>query len=53
VIDRLTVWEAAAHPSALLFVLVGTAIVLPFIAGYTVWAYRVFRGKVSGETPYG
>jgi cytochrome bd ubiquinol oxidase subunit II len=53
VIDRLTLWEAAAHPSALLFVLVGTAIVLPFIAGYTVWAYRVFRGKVSGETPYG
>src|SRR5919106_3566861 len=29
VIDRLTIWEAAAHPSALLFVLVGTAIVLP------------------------
>jgi cytochrome d ubiquinol oxidase subunit II len=53
VIDRLTIWEAAAHPSALAFVLVGTAIVLPFIAGYTVWAYRVFRGKVSGETPYG
>jgi cytochrome d ubiquinol oxidase subunit II len=45
VIDRLTVWEAAAHPSALLFVLVGTAIVLPFILGYTIWAYRVFRGK--------
>jgi len=53
VIDRLTVWEAAAHPSALLFVLVGTAIVLPFIAGYTIWAYRVFRGKVTGESHYG
>jgi cytochrome bd ubiquinol oxidase subunit II len=53
VIDRLTIWEAAAHPSALAFVLVGTLIVLPFIVGYTVWAYRVFRGKVSGETPYG
>jgi cytochrome d ubiquinol oxidase subunit II len=45
VIDRLTIWEAAAHPSALTFVLVGTAIVLPFIVGYTIWAYRVFRGK--------
>jgi cytochrome d ubiquinol oxidase subunit II len=45
VIDRMTIWEAAAHPSALVFVLVGTLIVLPFIVGYTVYAYRVFRGK--------
>jgi cytochrome bd ubiquinol oxidase subunit II len=46
VIDRLTIWEAAAHPSALAFVLTGTALVLPFIVGYTVYSYRVFRGKV-------
>jgi len=45
VMDRLTIWDAAAHPSALKFVAVGTAIVLPFLAGYTVFAYRVFRGK--------
>jgi len=49
VIDRLTIWEAAAHPSALVFMLVGTLIVLPFIIGYTVYSYRVFRGKVSGS----
>jgi len=52
VIDRLTIWEAAAHPSALAFVLVGTVIVLPFIAGWTVWSYRVFRGKTTGGSPY-
>jgi cytochrome d ubiquinol oxidase subunit II len=45
VMDRLTIWDAAAHPSALQFVAVGVAIVLPFLAGYTVFAYRVFRGK--------
>jgi cytochrome d ubiquinol oxidase subunit II len=45
VMDRMTIWEAAAHPSALIAVLIGTAIVLPFIAGYTVFAYRVFHGK--------
>ena len=29
----------------------GAAIVLPCIAGYTVFSYRVFRGKVRpGET---
>jgi cytochrome bd ubiquinol oxidase subunit II len=46
VMDRLTIWDAAAHPSALTFVLVGTCIVLPFIVGYTIYAYTVFRGKV-------
>jgi cytochrome bd ubiquinol oxidase subunit II len=45
VMDRLTIWEAAAHPSALKFVLVGTLIVLPFLVGYTIYAYRVFHGK--------
>jgi cytochrome d ubiquinol oxidase subunit II len=48
VIDRLTIWEAAAHPSGLKFVLAGLAIVLPFIVGYTIVAYRVFGGKTSG-----
>jgi len=45
VIDRLTIWEAAAHPSSLKVVLAGTAIVLPFIVAYTAISYRVFRGK--------
>jgi cytochrome d ubiquinol oxidase subunit II len=52
VIDRLTIWEAAAHPSSLLFMLVGTSIVLPLIAGYTVYSYRVFRGKVGTAARY-
>jgi len=45
VIDRMTIWEAASHPSALKFMLVGVAIVLPFLIAYTAFAYRVFRGK--------
>lgn len=45
IIDRMTIWEAAAHPSALKVMLVGAVLVLPFILGYTVFAYRVFRGK--------
>ncbi|MGZ5033323.1 MAG: cytochrome d ubiquinol oxidase subunit II [Usitatibacter sp.] len=47
VIDRLTIWDAAAHPSALRFLLIGTAIVLPFIVAYTILSYRIFRGKAS------
>jgi cytochrome d ubiquinol oxidase subunit II len=45
VIDRMTIWEAAAHPSALGFMLAGVLIVLPFLVAYTAFAYRVFRGK--------
>jgi cytochrome bd ubiquinol oxidase subunit II len=47
VIDRITIWDAAAHPSALKVMLIGALLVLPFIIGYTVFAYRVFRGKAS------
>jgi cytochrome d ubiquinol oxidase subunit II len=47
VIDRLTVWEAAAHPTALKFVFVGAVIVVPFIVGYTILSYRIFRGKAK------
>ncbi len=47
VIDRITIWEAAAHPSALEAVAWGAAIVLPFIVAYTVFSYRVFRGKAK------
>jgi len=46
IIDRLTLWDAAAHETALRFLFVGAALVLPFIAGYTVYSYRIFRGKV-------
>ncbi len=46
VVDRMTIWDAASHDSALWFMFWGAVIVLPCIAGYTVFAYRVFRGKV-------
>jgi cytochrome d ubiquinol oxidase subunit II len=45
VMDRMTLWEAASHPSALKFMLVGVVIVLPLLIAYTAFAYRVFRGK--------
>jgi cytochrome d ubiquinol oxidase subunit II len=47
VLDRLTVWEAAAAPGSLMFVLVGLGFVLPFTFAYTVFVYRVFRGKAT------
>ena len=45
VIDKLTIWQAASSPAAMGVILVGAAVVLPLIVGYTVFAYRVFWGK--------
>jgi cytochrome d ubiquinol oxidase subunit II len=52
VLDRLTVWDAAAAPGSLKFVFVGVAIVLPFTVAYTIFVYRVFRGKAT-DLSYG
>ena len=51
VMDRLTLWQAASSPAALKVILIGTCISVPAIAGYTVFAYRVFGGK-AGELRY-
>lgn len=45
VIDRINIWQAAIAPESMGIILVGAAIVLPMIIGYTVFAYRVFWGK--------
>ncbi len=45
----VTIWDAAAPERSQVFMLVGVAITLPLIIGYTAWAYWVFRGKVGDE----
>jgi len=47
VVDRLTVWQAASSTDSLWIIFVGACVVLPMIAGYTVFGYRVFRGKAT------
>ena len=47
VMDRLTIWEAAAAPESLMVIFGGAIIVLPVIVGYSVFAYRVFSGKAT------
>ncbi|NPC57378.1 cytochrome d ubiquinol oxidase subunit II [Caenimonas soli] len=47
VIDRLTIWQAASSPPALKIILFGVCISVPAIAAYTVFSYRVFRGKAT------
>jgi cytochrome d ubiquinol oxidase subunit II len=50
VIDRITIWQAASAPESLVVILIGAAVVLPAILAYTVFAYRVFRGKARDLT---
>jgi cytochrome d ubiquinol oxidase subunit II len=47
VVNRLTVWQAASSTDSLWIIFVGTCVVLPIIAGYTVFSYLVFRGKAT------
>ena len=47
VIGQLTIWQAASSPEALKVILIGVCISVTAIAGYTVFSYRVFRGKTS------
>jgi cytochrome d ubiquinol oxidase subunit II len=51
VIGQLTIWQAASSAAALKVILVGACISVPAIVGYTVFSYRVFRGK-TGELRY-
>ncbi|HEX5757202.1 MAG TPA: cytochrome d ubiquinol oxidase subunit II [Arenimonas sp.] len=46
VVDRIDYREAAAATGSLKIMLVGTAITLPVIIGYTIFSYRVFWGRV-------
>ena len=45
--EKLTIYDAASAPESLFIILIGTIFVLPVIAGYTVLAYTIFRGKAT------
>ena len=46
---KITLFDAASAESSQIFMLFGTAIMLPIIIGYTGYAYWVFRGKVGHD----
>ena len=47
--EAITIWDAAAPPSSLGFMLVGAVVLIPIILAYTGYAYWIFRGKVRDE----
>ena len=44
---RVTIWQAATSARSQIFMLYGTAVMIPLILSYTAWSYWVFRGKVG------
>jgi len=48
----LTVWDTAAAPASQIFMLLGTLLLLPFVLGYVVFIYWLFRGKVRAGESY-
>jgi cytochrome d ubiquinol oxidase subunit II len=48
----VTIWDAAAPDSSLVFLLAGAVVLIPLILAYTGYSYWVFRGKVDPEEGY-
>jgi cytochrome d ubiquinol oxidase subunit II len=45
----VTIYEAAAAPSSLVFMLTFVGFLIPILLFYNIYNYIVFRGKISGE----
>ncbi|MDB9525615.1 cytochrome d ubiquinol oxidase subunit II [Oscillatoria sp. CS-180] len=49
----VTIYEAAAAPSSLVFMLTFVGFLIPILLFYNIYNYIVFRGKIAGESSYG
>ncbi len=47
--NQITIYQAAASPSALVFMLIFVGFLIPIMLFYNIYQYIVFRGKVSGS----
>ncbi|MBF2035538.1 MAG: cytochrome d ubiquinol oxidase subunit II [Leptolyngbyaceae cyanobacterium T60_A2020_046] len=46
---EITIYDAAAAPSSLVFMIVFIGFLIPIMLAYNIYQYVVFRGKVTGE----
>jgi cytochrome bd ubiquinol oxidase subunit II len=52
VLPDITLVEAAAQPLTQKITLIGALAILPFVLGYTLYSYWIFRGKVTDDIIY-
>ncbi|MCP4723705.1 MAG: cytochrome d ubiquinol oxidase subunit II [bacterium] len=51
--NSLTIYNASSSQNTLYVMLIITLIGMPMVIGYTIWIYKIFRGKVViGENSY-
>jgi cytochrome d ubiquinol oxidase subunit II len=50
---KITIYQAAASPSALVFMIVFIGFLIPIMLAYNIYQYVVFRGKVTDGHHYG
>jgi len=43
----LTIWDASSSRQTLFIMLVAALVFVPIILGYTIWVFRVLRGRIS------
>ncbi len=48
----ISIWQAAAPPESLAFVLVGAVVLIPIIVIYSGFSYYIFRGKIQSGASY-
>ena len=47
--DGLTVWNASSSERTLRIMLIAVAVFLPIVLAYTVWVFRVLKGRITLE----
>lgn len=45
----LLIWDSSSSQLTLLIMLIATVIFFPIVLGYTIWVYRILRGKVTDK----
>lgn len=48
-VSSLIIWDASGSHYTLNMLLAATIVFMPIVLGYTIWVYRVMRGKVTVE----
>lgn len=43
----LTIWDASSSARTLFIMLIAVAVFLPIVLGYTIWVFRVLKGRVT------
>jgi cytochrome d ubiquinol oxidase subunit II len=49
VVSSLIIWDASASHYTMKMLLLATIVFMPIVLAYTIWVYKVMRGKVTVE----